>query len=241
MFRSLNKSIIPGIQIGTEAYNPYLELISNSFSLLATLILPIILPIYIFVNIKQTENYTNWTYGLIVQKPFNYVLGKLLAIIFIWFCFLSLLCILFLVASITIIKLYPIYFQDYEINHQFTIIWFLKFYICNLGSIALIYIANLFIKSKPIALVVPLFLPFIGLFFSGKGIFFPLSYAYQSTFWFSITYIDHIKLKTAEKMRFGFDDIITGYEILSIIIFALVIGYFYLNQQTLSRFLTKKT
>lgn len=211
-------NVSTGIQIGSSAYNPYLMLFTQCLSILSILVLPIVLSIGVFINLKFVENHKIWIYGLTTKQPFYYIINKLASLFIIWFLFLLFLYGFILFLSLLLINIYPKYFIDYPIHHQFLLFWFLKYYLCSLGALSILYLMNLLIKSKPAILTITILLPFIGVFFSKKGISFPLSYAYFSNFNYLVNYRKQLELNFGTNKAYHLASIVTGYEILSLII-----------------------
>jgi hypothetical protein len=216
--KTFNKNIIPGFQLGATAYNPYLGLLTQSLNILSAIVLPIIIAVVVFIQVKLTESNKTWLYGLTTQQPFYYIINKLASLFIIWFLFLLFLYGLILFLSLLLINIYPKYFIDYPIHHQFLLFWFLKYYLCSLGAVSILYLMNLLIKSKPVILTITILLPFIGVFFSKKGISFPLSYAYFSNFNYLVNYRKQLELNFGTNKAYHLASIVTGYEILSLII-----------------------
>ena len=237
--RNFLKDISTGLQLGSLAYNPAIMLIEMSLNILSGIILPFVLSIVIFLNLKQTDSPRTWIYGLNTQKSNYYTIGKLAAVVFVWFLFLSVLYALHLLLTLITVCIYPNYFLGYENNYQFVTFWFVKYYVCSLGAISLIYLINVLIKSKAAVLLTTLLLPYLGIFFSQKGILFPLSYPYFSTFRHLINFKAHTRLHSGKDIHYSFEKIFTGYEILSLIIVSLSILFILLNHKMIINKLVK--
>lgn len=226
MFKELNINILTGIQIGSNGYNPYYWLVGSSLSNLMLFILPIGLAMFVFVSIKQNENYQTWTNRLTNQNIFYTIVNKLIALVLNWTGFCVIIYSIIVCISLIILKLYPSHFASYEINTSFILIWFTKYYISSLGAIGFCFMLSLYIKNKPLIIIITTIIPYFFIFLSRKGYLLPLSYPYFSTSQYNYNYINYLKGETATFTP----QIITGYEILSILIFALVIAIISINR-----------
>lgn len=229
---SLAKDKTTDIQYFRLGFNPYFSLIAFSLNFpLSKGVLPLILSLLIFTNLKLNENLSMWVYGLNTQAPLNYLFGKLIVLLLVWVFFLAIIFLLHIFLIFLISYYYPDFFLGYEPNHQFLFFWFLKYYISSLGNLTLFFLVNILIQSRAVILILTLFLPYMSIYFSLGGIFNPISYSVLSTNKHYEIYVNQLAKKNDLSLNYDFKSIITAYEIFSLIIVISCILFIVFNQK----------